>query len=451
MAKISNLKLPPQNLEAEQSVLGSLMIDKNAIIQIADILSAQDFYHPQNAKIFEAMLELYEKHQPIDILSVAAKLKEKQINKEVGGSSYLSKLVDMVPTASHIAHYAKIVKEKKVLRDLIHASADITEKAFNISGDLEETLDSIEQKIFSISQRSISQKFTLVRDELPKTIERIEKLQRGELGSGGLPTGFQKLDNILSGLRPSDFIVIGARPSVGKTSFALDIARHIGVKEKQPIGVFSLEMSKDQILDRLVSAEAGVPLWQLRSGRLNDEEHLPLIQMAYDRLSQAPIFIDDTPSPNILQMRSMARRLQTECGLSAIIVDYLQLIQPRINNDNVVQQITEISRNLKALGRELNVPVIALSQLSRAVEQRDSRAPRLADLRESGSIEQDADVVILMYRKTPNDKHDSNDPSRNIATVNVAKHRNGPLGEFELFFDSEKASFRDVDTSHTYK
>ena len=448
MAKISNLKIPPQNIEAEQSVLGALMLDKNAVVQIADILSAQDFYHPQNAKIFEEMLELYEKRQPIDILSVTSKLKEKQIIKEVGGSSYLSKLVDMVPTSAHIAHYAKIVKDKKVLRDLIHASADITEKAFGIGGDLEETLDAIEQKIFSISQRSISQKFTLVRDELPKTIERIEKLQRGELGQGGLATGFQKLDNILSGLRPSDFIVIGARPSVGKTSFALDIARHIGVKEKQPIGVFSLEMSKDQILDRLVSAEAGVPLWQLRSGRLNNEEHLPLIQLAYDRLSQAPIFIDDTPSPNILQMRSMARRLQTECGLSAIVVDYLQLIQPRLNNDNVVQQITEISRNLKALGRELNVPVIALSQLSRAVEQRDSRAPRLADLRESGSIEQDADVVILMYRKTPNDKHDSNDPSRNIATFNVAKHRNGPLGEFELFFDSEKASFKDLDTHH---
>ena len=441
----NNLKLPPQNIEAENSVLGALLIDKNAIIQVADILQPHDFYHPQNGEIYGAILQTYEKHQPIDILTVSNALKERGILKDIGGSTYLSKLMDSVPTASHVTNYAKIVKEKKVLRDLITASADITEKAFNIGDDLESALDDIEQRIFSISQRSVSQKFTHVRDELPRTIERIDKLQRGELGPGGLPTGFQKLDNILSGLRPSDFIVIGARPSIGKTSFALDVARHIGVREKQPVGVFSLEMSKDQILDRLVSAEAGVPLWQLRSGRLNEEEHMPLLQMAYDRLSSAPIFVDDTPSPNILQMRSMARRLQAEHGLSAIVVDYLQLIQPRLNNDNVVQQITEISRNLKALGRELNVPVIALSQLSRAVEQRDSRAPRLSDLRESGSIEQDADVVILMSRKgTAN----PDDPNRNIAMINVAKHRNGPLGEFELFFDAEKASFKDLDTAH---
>lgn len=444
MAK-TTLKLPPQNLEAEQSVLGSLMIDKNAIIQVADTLSPQDFYHPHNALIFEAILDLFQKHQPVDILSLTTKLKEKEALKDIGGSTYLSKLVESVPTSSHVGHYSQIVKEKKILRDLINASADITEKAFNVGGDLEETLDLIEQKIFSISQRSVPQKFSRVRDELAKTIERIDKLQRGELGHGGLPTGFQKLDNVLSGLRPSDFIVIGARPSVGKTSFALDIVRHIGVKEKQPIGLFSLEMSKDQILDRLVSAEAGVPLWQLRSGRLNEEEHMPLLQMAYDRLSQAPIFIDDTASPNILQMRSMARRLQAEHGLSAIVVDYLQLIQPRLNNDNTVQQITEISRQLKALSRELNVPVIALSQLSRAVEQRDSRAPRLADLRESGSIEQDADVVILMSRKSTNGPED---PNRNLVLIDVAKHRNGPLDKFDLFFDGEKASFMELDTQH---
>ncbi len=439
----NNLKLPPQNIEAENSVLGALLIDKNAIIQVADILQSHDFYHPQNGEIYSAILQTYEKHQPIDIITISSALKERGLLKDIGGSTYLSKLMDSVPTASHVTNYAKIVKEKKVLRDLITASADITEKAFNIGDDLEGALDDIEQRIFSISQRSVSQKFTHVRDELPKTIDRIDKLQRGELGPGGLTTGFQKLDNILSGLRASDFIVIGARPSVGKTSFALDIARHIGVREKQPVGVFSLEMSKDQILDRLVSAEAGVPLWQLRSGRLNEEEHMPLLQVAYDRLSQAPIFIDDTPSPNILQMRSMARRLQAEHGLSAIVVDYLQLIQPRLNNDNIVQQITEISRNLKALGRELNVPVIALSQLSRAVEQRDSRAPRLSDLRESGSIEQDADVVVLMSRKGTNSQ---DDPNRNIAIFNVAKHRNGPLGEFEMFFDAEKASFKDLDT-----
>ncbi len=423
------------------------MIDKDAIIQIADTLSSQDFYHPHNAGIYESIMELFEKRQPIDILSLTTKLKEKDLLKEIGGSTYLSKLVDSVPTSSHISHYAQIVKEKKILRDLINASADISEKAFDGGGDLEETLGEIEQRIFSISQRSVPQKFSGIREDLPKAYERIEKMHRGEKTLGGLGTGFPALDNLLSGLRPSDMIVVGARPSLGKTSFVLDIARHIVTKEKQPVGIFSLEMSKDQVIDRLIAAEANVPLWHLRTGRLNEETDFQLIQHALNSLSQAPLFIDDTASPNILQMRSMARRLQSEHGLSLLIVDYLQLIQPRTHSDNVVAQVTEISRNLKALARELNVPVIAVSQLSRGVEQRDRKVPRLSDLRESGSIEQDADIVMLLYR-SDKEKMNPTPEEQNTVEVIVAKHRNGPLGSVQLKFDQEKASFKNIDRAH---
>lgn len=447
MTKKSQLKLPPQNLEAEQAVLGALLIDKNSIIQIADILRSQDFYHPQNSRIYEGILKLYEKHKPIDLLSLATELKEQDVLKDIGGSSYLSKLIDGVPTSSHVGHYAKIVKDKKILRDLITASAEITEKAFDMGGDLDETLDGIEQKIFSISQRSVQQKFTKVKDELGKAYERIEKLHRGEKVLGGVGTGFPQLDNILSGLRPSDMVVIGARPSLGKTSFALDIARYASVKEGHGVGIFSLEMSRDQIIDRLISAEAAVPLWNLRTGRLNDETDFQLIQQALDTLSKAPIFVDDTPSPNILQMRSMARRLQAEHGLSLLIVDYLQLIQPRTNSDNAVQQITEISRGLKGLARELNVPVIAVSQLSRNVEHREKQVPRLSDLRDSGSIEQDADVVLFLYRKDK-EKFNPTPEEINTAQVIIAKHRNGPLGTVDLKFDPEKASFKSIDKIH---
>ncbi|HEY4475713.1 MAG TPA: replicative DNA helicase [Candidatus Paceibacterota bacterium] len=442
-----SLKLPPQNIEAEESVLGALMIDKDAIIKVADILLASDFYKPAHEKIYAMILGLYEKHQPIDILSVTAKLKEEKILDEIGGSSYLTQLISAVPTASHVGHYAKIVKEKKVLRDLINASAEITEKALGSADDLESVLDEVEGKIFSISQRSVTQKFTLVKDELGSAYERIEKLHRGEGLLRGLPTGFQDLDNLLSGLQKSDLIILGARPSLGKTSFALDIARHAAVKLNEAVGFFSLEMSREQVVDRLIAAEAQVPLWRLRTGRLSDDADFELIQNALDTLSRTPFFIDDAPSPNILQMRSMARRLQTERGLSLIVVDYLQLIQPRTGSDNMVQQITEISRGLKGLARELNVPVIAVSQLSRAVDQREIKVPRLSDLRESGSIEQDADVVLFIYRKD-RDKTSVAPEEENLAEIIIAKHRNGPLGTVRLKFDAERVSFRSIDKTH---
>lgn len=441
------LKVPPHNLEAEESVLGALMIDKDSIIKVADFLLAEDFYQQIHTEIYAAILQLYTKHQPIDILSVTARLKEEKKLSEVGGSSYLTKLINAVPTASHVAHYAKIVKDKKILRDLIGASAEITEQALGSVEDLEHILDGIEEKIFSISQRSFTQNFILVKDELPKAFERIEKLHRGEGALRGLSSGFPELDNILSGLQRSDLVVVGARPSLGKTSFALDIARHAAIRLKEPVGFFSLEMSREQVVDRLIAAEAGVPLWKLRTGRLRDDTDFEMIQNALDVLSRTPFFIDDTPSPNILQMRSMARRLQIQNGLSLVVVDYLQLIQPRTSTDNVVQQITEISRGLKGLARELKVPILAISQLSRAVDHREIKVPRLSDLRESGSIEQDSDVVLFIYRKD-RDKINVAPEEENLAEIIVAKHRNGPLGSVKLRFDQERVSFLSLDTIH---
>lgn len=440
--------MPPQNLEAEQSVLGALMLDKNAIINVADILLPEDFYKPAHAKIYESILKLYEKREPIDILSVTSKLKNENILQEVGGNSYLTQLMESVPTSAHAEHYAKIVKEKRVLRDLIKTSAEITEHAVDASDDVENILDTIEQKIFAISQHSFNQKFIKLKDELQDAYERIAKLHQGEGGLRGVPTGFTEIDNMLSGLQKSDLVIIGARPSLGKTSLALDIARHAAAKEKIPVGIFSLEMSREQIVDRLIASEAQIPLWELRTGKLKEDEEFELIQQALDQLSQAPIFIEDTPSPTILQMRSMARRLQAEHGLGLIVVDYLQLIQPRMHSDNLVQQVTEFSRGLKAMARELNVPVLALSQLSREVDKRDNKRPRLSDLRESGAIEQDADVVMFIYRKD-RDLNNPNSDDHNTAEINIAKHRNGPTGTVKLKFNPEKASFHSIDKFHS--
>jgi replicative DNA helicase len=442
------LKLPPQDIEAERSVLGALMLDKNAIIRVADLISSTDFYQPAHAKIFEAILELFEKNEPIDILSVSKKLKDKNQFNDIGGSAYLTDLINSVPTAAHLSYYGKIVRQKKVLRDLIKASSEINEKVFDTSEDPEDLLDDVEQKIFSISQRSRTQNFVPIKDELKAAYERIEKLhQGGEKGLRGITTGFDELDNYLSGLQKSDLIVLGARPSLGKTALCLDIARNAAIKTGMPVGIFSLEMSRDQIIDRLIAAEAKVALWKLRTGRLTDEIEFEMIQESLDRLSKAPIFIDDTPSANVIQIRSMSRRLQAEHGLKLLVVDYLQLIQPRNNTDNMVAAMTEVSRGLKGLARELEIPVLAAAQLSRAVEQRDLKIPRLADLRESGSIEQDSDVVLFIYRKD-RDKMDPTAEEQNTAEIIIAKHRNGPLGTVKLKFDPEKVSFQTIDKIH---
>lgn len=440
-----DLRLPPQDLEAEQSVLGALMIDKDAMSSVSDLLVPSDFYKKAHAIIFEAFLRLWENREPIDILSATAELKRADQLKEVGGSGYLTELVNSVPTATHVEHYAKIVKEKSILRDLISASSDISADAFDSAENLDDLLDKVERRIFSISQKSIVRDFLPIKEGLKEAYERIERLHRGE-GERlrGVPTGFTDLDEILSGLQRSDFIVVGARPSFGKTAFVLDIARHVAVEHGMPVGFFSLEMSSEQVTDRLIAAEAGVDLWKLRTGKLRDEE-FEMIQVALDRLNKSPFFIEDNPSPNVIQIRSMARRLQAEQGqLALLVVDYLQLIQPRRNYDSMVQQVTETSRGLKSLARELSIPLLAVSQLSRAVDQREAKIPRLSDLRESGSIEQDADVVMFVAPKTGG-RIDTPPEDENVTDIIIAKHRNGPIGKISLYFDKQKVSFSNLE------
>lgn len=444
--KKPTVKVPPHNVEAEQSVLGCILIDSNSFHRIAGMLAANDFYMPAHEIIFAALLELYERHQPVDILSVTNRLKEQSRLADIGGSTYLAELTNHVTTSSHVDHYATIVKEKRILRDLIRASAEITENAFEPEGEFEDLIDNIEQKILAISQKSLPQNFIHLRDELKIAYERIERLHEHKGILRGVPTGFPGIDNLLSGLQKSDLIVLGARPSLGKTSLALDMARHAALKAGVTVGIFSLEMSREQVIDRFIATQAQVPLWKLRTGRISDDIEFQMIQKGLDELSHGSIFIDDTPSPTIMQMRSMARRLQIEHGLGLLIVDYLQLISPRSSsNSNLVQQITEISRGLKGLARELNVPLLALSQLSRSVDQRDVKVPKLSDLRESGSIEQDADVVLFIYRKD-RDKLDVPPEEQNVAQINIAKHRNGPLGSVQLRFDPELVTFKTVET-----
>ncbi|MFH1694663.1 MAG: replicative DNA helicase [Patescibacteria group bacterium] len=448
MAK-TKAKLPPQDLESEQSVLGALMLDKNAVASVVDLLRPDDFYKKAHGVIYEAAMHLWDRQEPIDILSVTSELNKMKQLKEVGGSSYLTDLVNSVPTASHVLHYGKNVKEKRILRELINISSTIVEDAFNSEEQIDDFLDSVERKIFSVSQQSVSKNFLPLRDELQRAYERIEKLHEGE-GERfrGVPTGFTGLDAILSGLQKSDLIVVGARPSYGKTAFVLDIARHVALDIKAPVGIFSLEMSREQVIDRMIASEAQVDLWKLRTGRLKDDLDFEMIQTALHSLSEAQLFVDDTPSPTVIQMRAMARRLQAEHkGLALLVIDYLQLIQPARGSESMVQQVTEISRGLKGLARELNVPVIAVSQLSRGVEQREIKIPRLSDLRESGAIEQDADVVLFVH---PKDKGrvDVAPEDENITEIIIAKHRNGPLGTVRLFFDKQKVNFRNLEKTH---
>ncbi len=441
-------KLPPQSIEAEQSLLGCLVLDKNAITKVADFLGPQDFYRGTHQEIYQACQYLFEKGEPIDLLSLSNRLKEKNQLEEIGGNSYLTELVNSVPTASHVLNYAKIVQRKRALRDLIDASHEIGVLGYNETEDTDLLLDQAEKRIFSIAQKSLSQKFIPVKDALEDAFERIDKLSKRKAGLRGLPTSFNALDNILAGLQKSDLIILASRPAMGKSALALNIAANIAINQKVPVGLFSLEMSNDQVVDRLIASVANVDLWRLRTGRLSstDEDNdFSRIQQAMGILADAPIYIDDAASSNILQMRAMSRRLQADKGLGLIIVDYLQLMEPRNPNDQIVRQITEISRSLKGLARELNIPVLALSQLSRAVEQRSPQRPRLADLRESGSLEQDSDVVLFIYRE---DRYRPETPRKNIADILIAKHRNGPVGSIELYFDDRRVSFRNLEKEY---
>ena len=438
-------KLPPQSIEAEQSLLGSLMLGKNVIIQVADFLKPEDFYRKTHQEIYSACLELFQKGEPVDILSVSNRLREKNLLEEIGGNSYLTELINSVPTPSHALNYAKIVHRKGILRNLIDASQEIGQIAFNETEDTDVILDKAEKRIFSIAQKGLTQEFVPVKSTLVDAFERIDKLSKHQGGLRGLPTGFTDLDNILAGLQKSDLIILAARPTLGKSALALNFAANIAIHQKVPVGIFSLEMSRDQVVDRLISSLAGVDLWRLRTGRLSaegEDNDFTRIQQALGILSEAPIYIDDAASPTVLQMKAMCRRLQAENGMGLVVIDYLQLMEPVNPYANPVQQVSENSRALKALARELNIPVLVVSQLSRAVEQRSPQIPRLADLRQSGTIEQDADVVLFIYRE---DRYRPETPRKNIADIIISKHRNGPVGRVELYFDERSVTFRSLE------
>ncbi|MBI2264702.1 MAG: replicative DNA helicase [Armatimonadetes bacterium] len=431
-------KLPPQNLEAEQSVLGSLLIDKDAVAQVAEVLQSEDFYREAHRILYDTMLRLFERAEPIDVVTVAEELTRKGKLEVVGGVDALMYLINLVPNAANVRHYARIVEEKSVLRKLIRAGTQITQDSYEWTEKVDVLLDRSEASIFAVAQRKFSQFFVPVRQVLIEAFQKVEELYKRKSGITGIPTGFEDLDHITAGMQPSDLIVVAARPSMGKTSFCLNIAQHAAVKENLPIAIFSLEMSRDQLAQRMLCSEAGIDAQRLRSGRLAEVEWSKL-SYALGVLSEAPIFIDDSAALTVIEVRSKARRLKAEKGLKMIVVDYLQLLRGSSRTENRTQEISEISRGLKALAKELEVPVVALSQLSREVEKRTDKRPILSDLRESGAIEQEADVVAFIYRDdyyNP-DKTDK----KNIAEIIVAKQRNGPIGNIELYWQKEFTKF----------
>ena len=442
---IAQGKLPPQNIEAEKSLLGSLIIDRESINKVADFLRSEDFYNKGHQNIYQAIFSLFEKREPIDLLSISNKLEEMRVLDETGGVSYISSLANSVPTSAHINSYAKIVQKKKVLRDLIDTAHYIIGLSSREDDDVEDLLDEAEKKLFSISNKSLTKTFMpLDKMVLDEAMDRITS-QHDDIR--GCRTNFPELDDTLGGLQKSDLIILAARPSVGKTAFALNLALNIA-RQNIPVGLFSMEMSLDQVVDRFLALESGVSLHHLRTGKLGDG--LQDVAGACESLRSLPIYVDDTPSPNILQMRAMARRLQTEHGLALLIVDYLQLMSAKRSYDSPVQQVTEISRGLKGLAKELNVPIVAVSQLSRAVEQREGRKPRLSDLRDSGSLEQDADLVMFIHREDKIDFDKARKENKlNRAQLIIAKHRNGPTGEIGFYLDPESLRFKTEDKFHT--
>lgn len=437
------LRVPPQDVDAEKALLGSVMLSPIGLGEIADSISPDSFYAEKHRLIYSAILELYLANEPIDLLSVSSKLKDKKRLQDVGGASYLSELVGIVPTSANLSYYATLVRNKHVLRGLIEAAEHISHIGYSETKSIEAAIDEAEQKIFALANFSASQRFVSIKDELSEAWERLDRLNKSKDEIRGVRTGFGELDNKLAGLQRSDLIILAARPSMGKTSLALDIARHAATQYKTPVGIFSLEMSSAQLVDRMLAAESRVDSWKLRTGKLSTDMEFSMIRDSLDRLSQAPIYIDDEAGNNVVRMKATARRLKAEHGLGLIVVDYLQLMQPLKSTDSTVQMVTEISRSLKGLARELDVPVLALSQLSRAVEQRGGE-PRLSDLRDSGSIEQDADVVLFIHREDKYQKEGQSDRP-GIAKIIIAKHRNGPTGMAELFFDEARVSFSSIE------
>ena len=442
--KSENLRIPPQSIPSEQAVLGSIMLRKDAMHEVEDMISPDSFYVEKHKMIFQAMLDLSGKNEPIDMLSLSTKLTEKKMLERVGGNQYLAEIVNTVPSSVNIKHYAEIVQKKYVLRSLIEAADYVSELAFEEGEDhMDDILDMAEKKIFSVVSSPKNQKYTSLKEALPEAYERLERLHENKGMLRGLPTGFRDLDNMLSGLQKSDLVILAARPSMGKTTLALDIARMTATVHDKSVVVFSLEMSSQQLVDRMLSAESRVNAWNLRTGRLSSDREFSHLRDSLDKLAKAKIYIDDQPGNSIVRMKALCRRLKIEKGLDLIVVDYLQLMTTAKNYDSMVSQVTEISRSLKSLAKELNVPVLALSQLSRAVESRGGK-PRLSDLRDSGSIEQDADVVMFIHRE---DKGKEESEKTNIAEILIQKHRNGPTGKIELFFDTKSTTFLTLEKS----
>ncbi len=443
--KAPNLRVPPQNLDSEKALLGSVMLRPECMNDIVDIITADAFYADKHRIIFNVMLDLYRKNEPIDIVTVSACLKDKKMLDQVGGGSYITELANLVPSAANVRHYAAIIQKKHMMRRLIEASEHLSGLGYDENGELDEILDRAEKKIYEITNYSDGKKFIELKDTLGDAWERLDKLHKNQGALRGVQTGYKDLDNKLLGLQNSDLIILAARPSMGKTALALDIARQTAVNHQNQVAIFSLEMSASQLVDRMLAAEAGVDAWKIRTGdnQLTDDD-FSNIREAMDRLSSAPIYINDEPGNNILKMRSVARRLKNERGLKLIVVDYLQLMAPiqTKNSDSMVNQITEISKSLKNLAREFDVPVLALSQLNRAVEMRTGGEPKLSDLRDSGSIEQDADVVMFIHRE---DKYIKDSGRPNIAKIMIEKHRNGPTGNIELFFNEKKTTFQAIE------
>ena len=428
--------VPPHSTEAEESVIGALLIDRDAVIAVAEFLLPDDFYDRRLKDIYEACLDLYEERAPIDVLTVSESLKQKKVLKELGGSAFLADLANKVPTAAHVEHYGRIVKDQATKRSLLMAANKIVDFSLDEALPANELLDKAESEIFSLSQKHISKSFTAVKDALAESFDRLDELHKQGEGLRGVPSGLKELDDVLAGMQKSNLLILAARPGVGKTSMALGVAQAVAVNYKRPVGYFSLEMSKEELVDRLLVAQADIDAWRLKTGKLSEEDFTKLSD-AMGVLAEAPLYIDDTPAVSILEMRTKARRLQVEHGLDLLIVDYLQLARSR-NLENRVQEVQEISQGLKNLARELKIPVIALSQLSRSVEVREGKKPQLSDLRESGSIEQDADVVMFLYREDDNNVE-------NIS-LDIAKHRNGPLANIKLYFKGDRIKFYSAET-----
>lgn len=436
------MKVPPQSNEAEESVLGALLIDKDAVVEVVPILKSGHFYDEKHGLIYEAILMLYEEREPIDVVTVSEKLKLKKALKKVGGMSGLTELVNRVPTSAHAVNYAKIVKNLAVKRELISVGSRLVEKAFAENSEVTEILDEAEKLVFGLSQQNLQRQFIPIKDALAQSFDRLDELHKQAGGLRGVPTGFNDLNNVLAGMQRSNLLILAARPGVGKTSLALNIAQNAAVQNKVPVGFFSLEMSQEELVDRLLVAQADIDAWKLKTGKLSEKDFSSLSD-AMGELAEAPFYIDDTPGMSIMEMRTKARRLQVEHGLEFLVVDYLQLAHSR-NLENRVQEISEVSMGLKNLARELKIPILALSQLSRAVEHRGgTKKPQLADLRESGGIEQDADVVMFMYRE--------DEENLENLKLYIAKHRNGPLATIDLRFRGDRIKFYGVEKTRTEK